>query len=389
MTEISRFRLIFAGGLGWMFDAMDIIILSYILAYLGIHYGWLTIDKANVMLANNIGLFFGAIIFGAIADVWGRKNTFMVTMIIYSIFAGIMGFFTTPIPITVVRFMMGLGLGGELPVVSTLVSELSKPGQRGQNVVLLESFWSYGTILAGVLAYFILPITGYSILMWALSITSLYIIYIRRRVPEPFKNSLRKSNVKTLRHEEKKLAPVWFAWFAIALGYYGFLLWVPSVLISRGFIMLKSFEFSLLMTLFQVPGYFSAAYLVEKMGRRLTFSLYMIISAVSAIAFSYSQDQILLFISGVSLNFFNLGAWGIIYAYTPELFGDESRATATGTSTSMARIGMIAGPYLPALIGFDQSLIIFALVWILGSITIFFLPETAIRSKKLMPDNSR
>lgn len=389
MTEISRFRLIFAGGLGWMFDAMDIIILSYILAYLGIHYGWLTIDKANVMLANNIGLFFGAIIFGAIADVWGRKNTFMVTMIIYSIFAGIMGFFTSPLPITVVRFMMGLGLGGELPVVSTLVSELSKPGQKGQNVVLLESFWSYGTILAGVLAYFILPITGYSILMWALSLTSLYIVYIRRRVPEPFKNVLRKSNVKALRHEEKKLAPVWFAWFAIALGYYGFLLWVPSVLISRGFIMLKSFEFSLLMTLFQVPGYFSAAYLVEKMGRRLTFSLYMIISAVSAIAFSYSQDQILLFIWGVSLNFFNLGAWGIIYAYTPELFGDESRATATGTSTSMARIGMIAGPYLPALIGFDQSLIIFALVWILGSITIFFLPETAVRSKKLMPDNPR
>lgn len=389
MTAISRFRLIFAGGLGWMFDAMDIIILSYILAFLGIHYGWLTIDKANVMLANNFGLFLGAIIFGGIADVWGRKNTFMVTMIIYSIFAGIMGFFTSPLPITVVRFLMGLGLGGELPVVSTLVSELSKPGQRGQNVVLLESFWSYGTILAGVLAYFILPITGYSVLMWALSLTSLYVIYIRRSVPEPFKSGLRKSNVKALRYEGRKLILVWFAWFAIALGYYGFLLWVPSVLISRGFILFKSFEFSLLMTLFQVPGYFSAAYLVEKMGRRLTFSIYMIISAVSAIAFSYSQDQVLLFISGASLNFFNLGAWGVIYAYTPELFGDENRATATGTSTSMARIGMIAGPYLPALIGFDQSLIIFALVWIFGSITIFFLPETAIRVKKILPTNPR
>lgn len=382
MAEVSRFRLIISGGLGWMFDAMDILILSYIVAFLGIHYGWLTMDKANVMLANNIGLFFGAIIFGRIADFWGRRNTFMVTLLVYSIFAGVMGFFTSPIPLIVVRFLMGLGLGGELPVVSTLVSELSKPGERGQNVVLLESFWSYGTILAGMLAYFVLPITGYSVLMWALSLTALYIIYIRRAVPEPFRAGSKRSTVRVVGPEKRKYLAIWFAWFAIALGYYGFLLWVPSELISRGFIMIKSFEFSLLMTLLQVPGYFSAAYLVERLGRRITFAIYMTVSAASAIAFSYSYNIYILFISGASLNFFNLGAWGVIYAYTPELFGDENRAMATGTCTSMARVGMIAGPYLPALIGFDSSLMLFALVWILGAFTMVFLPETAMKGER-------
>ncbi len=80
--------------------------------------------------------------------------------------------------------------------------------------------------------------------------------------------------------------------------------------------------------------------------------------------------------SGAFLNFFNLGAWGVIYAYTPELFGEGTRATAAGTCTSMARVGMIIGPYLPAIMPFNISLLIFALVWIMGSMSVIFLPET-------------
>ncbi|MGC9138183.1 MAG: MFS transporter [Thermoplasmata archaeon] len=377
---LKRSRLLISGGLGWMFDAMDILILSYIVAYLGQHYGWLTVDKANLMLSNNIGLFFGAIIFGRLADLYGRKSMFMVTLLIYSIFAGLMGFFTSPLPLMVIRFLMGLGLGGELPVVSTLISELSKSDQRGQNVVILESFWSYGTILAGVLATFVLPITGYSVLMWILALTSIYVIYIRRSVPEP-KRFMKKKQVRVLFITEKRnLIPMWVAWFAIALGYYGFLLWIPSELISRGFVMMRSFEFSLLMTIFQVPGYFSAAYLVERIGRKITFSSYMLFSAASAIIFAISSNTWMILASGALLNFFNLGAWGVIYAYTPELFSEGTRATAAGTCTSMARVGMIIGPYLPAIMSFNLSLLIFALVWIMGSMSVIFLPETGKRS---------
>ncbi|MEM3068263.1 MAG: MFS transporter, partial [Thermoplasmata archaeon] len=179
-----------------------------------------------------------------------------------------------------------------------------------------------------------------------------------------------------IKQEKKKLLPMLLAWFAVALGYYGFLLWIPSVLISRGFIMLRSFEFTLFMTIFQIPGYFSAAYLVEKIGRRITFSLYMILSAISALIFSISSNYSILLISGIFLNFFNLGAWGVIYAYTPELFNERNRATATGTCTSMARVGMIIGPYLPGIISFNSSLLIFALVWIIGATVVFLLPET-------------
>jgi len=382
--EVSRSRLIISSGLGWMFDAMDILILSYIVAFLGLHYNWLTIDKANVILANNLGLFFGAIIFGYIADFIGRKRTFMVTLTIYSIFAGIMGFFTSPIPLIITRFLMGLGLGGELPVVSTLVSELSKPEERGQNVVLLESFWSYGTILAGVLAAFVLPVTGYSILMWIISLTALYVVYIRKAIPEPFQKDKKESTIDLFKKEWRKLLPMWLAWFSIALGYYGFLLWLPSMLIAKKYVMLTSFEFSLFMTLFQVPGYFAAAYLVEKIGRKITFFSFMILSALSGIIFALSKTTELILLSGALLNFFNLGAWGVIYAYTPELFNKQTRATATGSCTSMARVGMIIGSYLPALISFNTSLILFSIVWIIGSLSVLILPERIKKNKIIL-----
>ncbi|BBE41996.1 MFS transporter [Conexivisphaera calida] len=374
---ISRTRLLLAGGIGWLFDAMDVLLLSYVLAYLRVHYGWATVDEAYVMLANNVGLLVGAMVFGRLADSFGRRRAFMTTLLVYSVMAAAMGFFTSPLPLMVVRFLMGLGLGGELPVVSTLVSELSRPEQRGTNVVLLESFWSYGTIAAGVLASFVLPITGYSMLMWALAATALYAVVIRRGIPESRHTAERPSFRSLLGSEHRRLFPAWVAWFAIAFGYYGFALWVPSVLVGRGFPLLESFEYFLVMTILQVPGYFSAAYLVERIGRRPTFISYMVISAASAIGFSFASSALLLVIFGGALNFFNVGAWGVIYAYTPELFGDANRASATGSCTSMARVGMILGPYVPALIAFGASLWTFAALWLVGAAAVILLPETA------------
>lgn len=374
--DIPRGRLILASGVGWLFDAMDVLLLSYLLAYLAAHYGWATADEANVMLANDVGLLVGALMFGRLADSIGRRRAFMTTLLIYSVMAAAMGFFTSPLPLMVVRFLMGLGLGGELPVVSTLVSELSRPEQRGANVVLLESFWSYGTIAAGVLASFVLPIVGYSILMWTLAATALYAVVVRRGIPESRRTADRPSFRLMFSDERRRLLPAWAAWFAIAFGYYGFALWVPSILVMRGFALLSSFEYFLAMTLLQVPGYFSATYLVERLGRRPTFISYMAVSAASAIGFALSNSVPLLLAFGGLLNFFNVGAWGVIYAYTPELFGEANRASATGSCTSMARIGMIIGPYVPALIAFGTALWIYAAVWLVGAAAVATLPET-------------
>ena len=103
---------------------------------------------------------------------------------------------------------------------------------------------------------------------------------------------------------------------------------------------------------------------MERWGRRPAFAAYMAISAASALAFSHALAPVIA--AGSLFNFFNLGAWGTIYAYSPELFSDRDRATAVGSCTAMARVGMIIGPYLPAISGFGAS-------------SVAFLPETVRR----------
>ena len=386
---VGRTRLILVSGFGWMFDAMDILMLSYILAYLGNILGWGSWERSVVILANNLGLLLGATLFGYLADIIGRKRVFMITLGIYSVLAAFQGFIRDHIDLAIVRFFMGLGLGGELPVASTMVSELSKPEERGKNVVLLESFWAYGTIMAAAISAFLIPRIGYTNTMILLSLTALYIVVLRRSLPEPIierSTGSRAPLLELLTKNKRIIFISWAAWFSIAFGYYGAFLWLPQILIAKGFGIVRSLEYTFYMALAQVPGYFSAAYAVEKIGRRPTFVAYMVASAVSAylLAVSTSHGDILLW--GALLNFFNLGAWGVIYAYTPELFKAQYRATGTGSSGSLARVGMIIGPMVPTVTGsFEASLAIFGLVWVIGSLLVIGAPETRQKAISIAP----
>jgi len=93
----------------------------------------------------------------------------------------------------------------------------------------------------------------------------------------------------------------------------------------------------------------------------------------AAVAFALAPSTAWLLASGVALNFFNLGAWGLIYAYTPESFPSDLRATGMGSSGSMARVGMIIGPLLPVYVSFSFALSIYAVAWFATGILIFFL----------------
>ncbi len=94
---------------------------------------------------------------GLLADRIGRKQVFVLTLLLFAIASGLSAFATTLPVLFVLRFFIGMGLGGELPVASTYVSERVPAHERGRIVVLLESFWAVGSILAALIAYFVIP----------------------------------------------------------------------------------------------------------------------------------------------------------------------------------------------------------------------------------------
>lgn len=121
--------------------------------------------------------------------------------------------------------------------------------------------------------------------------------------------------------------------------------------------MIQSFEYVLIMTLAQLPGYFTAAWLIERVGRKFVLSTYLLGTAASALVFGNADTTAMLITSGILLSFFNLGAWGALYAYTPEQYPAVIRGTGAGMAASIGRIGGILGPLLVgALIAADYSI---------------------------------
>ncbi|MDR1421298.1 MAG: MFS transporter [Coriobacteriales bacterium] len=143
---------------------------------------------------------------------------------------------------------------------------------------------------------------------------------------------------------------LWVLWFAVNLGYYGFVLWTPSLLMAQGFDMVKSFGFTFLMCLAQLPGYLVAALLVERIGRKKVLTIFLLLTAASAWFFGQSHTETLILISGCCLYFSALGTWGCVYSYSPELYPTQIRGAGNGWAAAFGRVGAFIAPMIvPAL----------------------------------------
>ncbi|MBY8349380.1 MFS transporter [Bacillus sp. PCH94] len=392
-------RLLGIAGLGWLFDAMDVGILSFIIAALHAEWKLTPQEMSWIGSVNSIGMAVGAFVFGLLADRVGRKYVFIITLLFFSIGSGLSALTTTLWAFLVLRFFVGMGLGGELPVASTLVSETVAPDRRGRVVVLLESFWAFGWLAAALISYFIIPAYGWQIALLITAIPAFYALYLRIALPDsPKYEKLAQERKPTIMENVKSVwsrkyarptAMLWIVWFCVVFSYYGMFLWLPSVMVMKGFSMIKSFEYVLIMTLAQLPGYFSAAWLIEKAGRKMVLTVYLLGTAVSAYFFGSAESLALLLVSGMFLSFFNLGAWGALYAYTPEQYPTSIRGTGAGMAAGFGRIGGILGPLLVGYLvarGTEISMIffIFCIAVVAAVAAIIFLGPR--RSRKSLPN---
>ena len=355
----STNKLLLIAGTGWLFDAMDVGLLSFILAALKQDWGLSPSQLGWIGSVNSIGMAIGAFIFGIYADKKGRKSAFLFTLLMFSIASGLSAFAWGLGSLLILRFFIGMGLGGELPVASTLVSESVAPEIRGRIVVLLESFWAVGWILAALIAYFLIPLpaVGWRGAMIICAIPAFYALYLRFNLDDSptyinLNTDARKESVLTKiqsllsREFCRQTVMLWVVWFCVVFSYYGMFLWLPNVMMMKGFNMVKSFEYILIMTFAQLPGYFTVAWLIERVGRKWVLVTYLLGTLLSAYLFGVAESANQLLLYGALLSFFNLGAWGAMYAYTPEQYATNIRATGAGMAASVGRIGGILGPLM-------------------------------------------
>ncbi len=384
---ISRNKLLALAGTGWMFDAMDVGILSFVIAALAVDWHLTPSEMGWIGSVNSIGMAVGAFGFGLLADRIGRKNVFMMTLVLFSLASGFSALTTTLVAFLILRFLVGAGLGGELPVASTLVSESVEAKERGRVVVLLESFWAAGWLIAALIAYFVIPHYGWRVALIITALPAFYAIYLRRKLPDspkfesegkPKESAFAKLQLIWTKKYARRTLMLWIVWFTVVFSYYGMFLWLPSVMVMKGFDLIHSFKYVLIMTLAQLPGYFTAAWLIERAGRKFVLATYLIGTAASALFFGNAETLTPLLIFGALLSFFNLGAWGALYAYSPEQYPTAVRATGSGMAAAVGRIGGIFGPLLVGSLlasgtGFGTIFGIFCGAIIIGVLAVVFL----------------
>ncbi|MEK5204857.1 MFS transporter [Bacillus sp. FSL R10-2789] len=378
VNEISKRKLLGIAGLGWLFDAMDVGMLSFVIVALQKDWGLSTQEMGWIGSVNSIGMAVGALLFGILSDKIGRKSVFIITLLLFSIGSGLTALTTTFAMFLVLRFLIGMGLGGELPVASTLVSESVEAHERGKIVVLLESFWAGGWLIAALISYFVIPKYGWEVAMVLSAVPALYALYLRWNLPDSprFQKVAKRpsviENIKSVWSGEYRKATImlWILWFCVVFSYYGMFLWLPSVMVLKGFSLIKSFQYVLIMTLAQLPGYFTAAWFIERLGRKFVLVTYLIGTACSAYVFGIADSLTALIVAGMLLSFFNLGAWGALYAYTPEQYPTTIRGTGAGMAAAFGRIGGILGPLLVGYLVASQASLSLIFTIFCGSILI-------------------
>lgn len=416
-------RLLAGSGLGWALDAMDVGLISFIMAALVAHWGLSATEISWLGSIGFVGMALGATLGGLLADRLGRRQVFALTLLVYGLATGASSLSTSLAMLLVFRFIVGLGLGAELPVASTLVSEFSPARIRGRTVVILEAFWAVGWLLAAIIGATVVAGSEQG-WRWALAlglVPALYAAVIRWGLPEsvrflqgkgkqqeaerivkefeaspalfasrgaakpqqqtaPAAASLEegRQNLFSPAYRRRTLA-LWTIWFCINFAYYGAFIWIPSLLLSSGFSLVQSFTFTLVMTCAQLPGYAVSAWLVEVWGRRRTLAVFLFGSAASAVFYGLADSEPLIITAGCLLSFFNLGAWGALYALTPELYPTAVRASGAGAAMGFGRIASILAPLaVPPLVaagGIYLLFILFALVFCLAAAASFALPE--------------
>jgi len=411
-----HYRLLLITGLGWAFDAMDTGIISFVLPKLKAEWLLSNDQGALIVSIGLVGMAIGAVLSGTFADAFGRKKVFAATLVLYSIATGLCGIAWSYNALLAFRFLVGFGLGGQLPVAVTLVGEYSPAGQRGRFLVMLESFWAAGWLLAALISYLIIPHFGWKIAFFIGAIPALYVFYLWKNVPESVRFLAQKDRlseahallqsiekrcglepVETVEYQAPESAKIsfgevwigkllrrtvclWILWFCIVFSYYGIFSWLPSLLHDSGRELAKTFEYVLIMTLAQLPGYFSAAYFVERIGRKATLSTYLAMCAVCAYFFGHSDSTIAILLWGSLMSFFNLGAWGVIYTYTPEMYPTRFRASGSGWAAGFGRVGGILAPIVVAKIlngiaGYQAVFAMFTGVLLLAAVNILVLGE--------------
>jgi MFS family permease len=385
-------KVVIAAALGWMLDAFDVMLYSIVLATLMRVFSMSRTTAGMLNALTLIASALGGLLFGALADRFGRRRLLSASILMYSIFTFACGLSTSIATLAVCRFLLGLGMGGEWNTGAALVAETWPSAQRGRALGIVQSSWAVGYAISAMVAGLILAHLSWRWVFFVGILPAAVVFWIQNHVPEPpiweqmhaerTRNAARGESRGSVRALIVLTATNAFGMF----GWWGLFTWIPAYLMlpvsqgGRGFAVLNLTGFLVVLNLVgMLPGYWLFGSLADRWGRKRTFVMYLAMAAgaVPLLAMAREPGWILLFACVTA--FFGTGFFtgsGIIGS---EIFPTERRATALGISYNVAR-GLSA--LAPVVIGALSER--HGLTWAFGASAVAF--GTAALTALLLPE---
>lgn len=385
----------------WFFDSIDLAMLTFLLGSIKTEFALSTVQAGLISSVTFIGMFIGATSSGLLGDKIGRKIVLQWSMVIWGLASAAICFVPDYNTLLILRFVLGLGLGLELPVAQTLLTEILPAAKRGRYLSFLQCGWPIGFCTAGAIALIFMPYVGWRGIFLLEAIPAVFVLFIRRalyesprwlehvgrkeeshqillKIEEKVKKSLGltvlpdpvadkelavqhevKFSFKELWTPEytKRTIMVWSMWLFILLGYYGLTTWIGALLQAAGYSVQKSVQYTLTMALLGLPGTIIAGALQEKFGRKRVLIFFLMTAAISAYLYGNAWNLATLILFGSMLQYSQFSFMTVVYTWTPELYPTRARSTGCGFASGMGRLGSIVGPYVVGVIipTFGQS----------------------------------
>ena len=388
-------RTFIAAAVGWMLDAFDVMLYSLVLASL---MRDLNLTKAQGGLLNSVTLIAsaaGGIVFGVIADRYGRKRALMGSVLMYSIFTALCGFSQTLWQLAVLRVFLGIGMGGEWASGAALVSESWPASARNRAFAFMQSSWAIGFGAAAIVAGLVLPVWGWRGVFFVGVLPALFVLWVQKTVEEPeiwtrqartasgargtfshiFRGALgRTTIVVTLMNA------------CVLFGWWGLNTWVPAYLVlppEQGGAGLSTLGTSGVVFITQIGmwcGYVSFGFISDAIGRRRAYLLFLLMASVLLPIYGFQHNPLVLLALGPFVAFFGTGCFSGYGPLTAEIYPTSIRATAQGFTYNIGRVASAAAPFIVGSLatthGFGAAFAVTGAAFLLAAVTWIWIPDT-------------
>ncbi|HEX9485017.1 MAG TPA: MFS transporter [Gemmatimonadaceae bacterium] len=395
-------RALIAASLGWALDAFDVMLFSLTLASVIADLG---LTKAQAGALGSITLLGGAaggLLFGHVADRYGRTRALMASVLIYSVFTAACGFSQTLWQFAVFRALLGLGMGGEWASGAALVSETWPSRVRGRALGFMQGSWAIGFAAAAIVVSIVLPRFGWRAVFFVGVLPALFTVWVQRNVKEPevwlsrraaSGDTIATGHARPARFADMfhgrmlpLTAAVTFMNACALFGWWGLNGWVPAYLSlprAQGGIGLDTTVMSWLIVAMQVGmwfGYITFGYITDRVGRKRVYIAYLVMASILLPLYGATRQPLVLLLLGPLVAFFGTGFFSGFGAVTAEIYPTSIRATAQGFTYNIGRVASAAAPFTVGSVattrGFSVAFLVAGAAYLLGALSWVAIPET-------------